>query len=63
MGIGPREPKRSPFCARHFLRALADSMHKTGCRGAHERLRVIGLKQMDSRRVAVPAGLCLESYK
>jgi hypothetical protein len=33
------------FCARHFLRALASSMHISAYRGAHERLRVYLKKQ------------------
>ena len=61
MGIHPGEPKRTTFCARHFLWALASSMHKSGCRGAHECLRVIGLERAESRRVALSSGLCLES--
>ena len=38
-----------------------DGMHKTGHRGAHGHLRVIGPERMNSRIVALPAGLCLES--
>ena len=49
------------FLCEVLLQALADSMYKTGHRGAHGHLRVIGHKQMDRRRVALPAGLCLES--
>ena len=36
-------------------------MHKSGHRGAHECLRVIGLEQAESRRVPLSSGLCLES--
>ena len=63
MGIGPREPKRTTFCARYSWRALADSMHKNGYRRAHGRLRVIGLERMDSRVVDLPVGLCLEYWE
>ena len=50
----------------HFLhealfQALADSMHKNVHHEAHGCLRVIGLKQEESRRVALSSGLCLES--
>ena len=61
MGIHPGEPKRTTFCARHFLWALESSMHKSGRRGAHECLRVMGLERAESRRVALSSGLCLES--
>ena len=63
MGIGPREPKCATFCARHFLWALADGMHRSIHRRAHECLRVIGLEREVSRRVALSSGLCLEFYK
>ena len=63
MGIGPSEPKCPTFCARHFLWALATSMHKNVHCGGHERLRVIGLEWEESRRVALSSGLCLESWK
>ena len=36
-------------------------MQKSGRRGAHECLRVIGLEQAENRRVALSSGLCLES--
>ena len=49
------------FCARHFLRVLASGMHRSGRRGAHECLRVIGLERTESRRVALSSGLSLES--
>ena len=29
-----------------------NNMHKTGCRGAHGPLQVMGLERVDSRRVA-----------
>jgi hypothetical protein len=45
----------------HFLLALASSMHRSAYRGAHERLRIIGLERAESRRVALSSGLCLES--
>ena len=61
MGIHPGEPKRTTFCARHFLWALVSSMHKSACRGAHEYLRVMGLERAESRRVPLSSGLCLES--
>ena len=61
MGIHPREPKCPTFCARHFLLALASSMHRSACHGAHECLRTIGLERAESRRVALSSGLCLES--
>ena len=44
-----------------LLRTLADSMHKNGHRGAHGRVQVKGPERMDSRRVVLPSGLCLES--
>ena len=34
--------------------ALAGSMHKTDRRGAHERIRVIGQKRIDSIGVTLP---------
>ena len=51
------------FLREVLLRALADSMHKNGHRGAYVRLRVIGPERVDSRKVVLPSGLCLESYK
>ena len=40
---------------------LANSMHKNVHRGAHGRLQAMGFEPLDSRRVAVSSGLCLES--
>ena len=39
------------FFARYYFDALVDSMQKRSYRGAHGRLRVIKLEQIDSRRV------------
>jgi hypothetical protein len=61
MEIGLREPKCPIFYARHFLRALVSSMHRSAYCGAHERLQVIGLEQAESRTVALSSGLCSES--
>ena len=36
-------------------------MHKSGHRGAHECLQVVGLERADSRRVPLSSDLCLES--
>ena len=49
------------FLHEALLLMLANSMHKSDHRGAHERLQVIGLKRAESRRVALSSGLCLES--
>ena len=38
------------------------NMRKSSRHGAHEYLRVIGLEQAKSRRVALSFGFCLESY-
>ena len=61
MGISPSKPKCTTFCARHFLWALANSVHKNVHRGAHGRLWVMGLEREESRKVALSSGLCLES--
>ena len=61
MGISLREPKLPTFFARGTFLTLADSMYKNVHCGAHGCLRVMGLEQDESRRVALSSGLCLES--
>ena len=56
MGIGPSEPKCPTVSTRHFLWALANSMHKTVHRWTYEHLQVMGLKWED-RRVVLSSDL------
>ena len=45
MGIDPGEPKRTFFLREPLFQVFTNSMHSTVHHGAHEYLRMVGLKQ------------------
>ena len=49
------------FFARPMFRPRAERMQLSGYNGAHGYFRVIKREQIDSRRVDLPVGFCLES--
>ena len=61
MGLELRKSVQAKRFVPLFSRGTILTRVKRGYRGAHGRLRVIKLEQIDSRRVALPVGLCLES--
>ena len=52
-GIGLGKTYCAIFYANVFFSARAKRMSPNGCRGAHERLRVINQVQLDSKRVVL----------